>query len=79
VIRRAREVLNDWQKAKENHHNRGSSTVSMERQNWTKPPMGKLKCNQLNLIQNCKVSHIKRQANRVAHDLAQTTHFLDST
>jgi predicted RNase H-like nuclease len=32
----------------------------------------------LDLNMNCKVSHVQRQANRVAHELAQTTRFNDS-
>jgi ribonuclease HI len=31
------------------------------------------------LNQNCKVSYIRRQANRVAHDLAQATRFTASS
>jgi hypothetical protein len=27
---------------------------------------------------NCKVNHVRRQANRVARELAQATHFTDS-
>jgi hypothetical protein len=29
----------------------------------------------LNMIQSCKVGYVRRQANRVAHELAQTTRF----
>jgi DNA primase large subunit len=29
----------------------------------------------LNMIQNCNVSYVRRQANRVAHELAQATRF----
>jgi hypothetical protein len=29
----------------------------------------------LNVIQNCKVNYVRRQVNRVIHELAQETHF----
>jgi ribonuclease HI len=35
-------------------------------------------CSLLALNQNCKVSYMRRQANRVAHDLAQATRFIAS-
>jgi ribonuclease HI len=35
-------------------------------------------CRLLSLNQNCKVSYVRRQANRVAHDLAQATRFIAS-
>jgi ribonuclease HI len=33
-------------------------------------------CRLLDLNQNCKVSYVRRQANRVAHELAQATRFI---
>jgi hypothetical protein len=35
-------------------------------------------CTLLDLNQNCKVSYVRRQANRVAHELAQATRFIAS-
>jgi ribonuclease HI len=35
-------------------------------------------CRLLDLNQNCKVSYVRRQANRVAHELAQATRFIAS-
>jgi ribonuclease HI len=169
INRRAREHLSDWIKARMMRQNRSSTSIVLERHEWTKPPMGVLKCNidtaccsdlniycvaacvcdaqgqfvkaytrrfkgkpeiaeaeasgvlealqwlrqeqlsnvqietdclqvvqaihnksrnntefgvvielcrsLLYLIPNCKVSHVRRQANRVAHDLAQATRF----